>query len=134
MTRRWVSSGSRFEQEIGYARAVVDGDWVHVSGTTGFQYDTMRIAPHVVGQCAQALTNIGAALAEAGASFEDVVRVRYYLRDPADFPLCFPLLRAAFAGAKPAATMVVVAGFIDPAIRIEIEVTARLRSGKANTT
>jgi enamine deaminase RidA (YjgF/YER057c/UK114 family) len=123
--RRSISSGSRFEQEVGYARAVVVGDTIYISGTTGFDYQTMTIAPDVAAQCEQALRNIDQALREAGASFTDVVRVRYFLRDADEFRLCFPLLRAAFGEAQPAATMLVVAGFADPAIRIEIEVTAR---------
>lgn len=126
MTRRHISSGSRFEQEIGYSRAVVAGGFVHVSGTTGYDYAAMTIAPDAAAQCRQALANIAAALAEAGASFDDVVRVRYYLLDAADFPPCFPALRGAFAVARPAATMLVVAGLADPAMRIEIEVTAQL--------
>ena len=126
MTRRLISQGSRFEAEIGYSRAVVDGDWVHVAGTTGFDYATMTIAPDVVAQCRQALANIRAALTEAGASFDDVVRAHYYLTDAADFPPCFPLLREASGIARPAATMLVVAGLADPAMKIEIEVTARI--------
>jgi enamine deaminase RidA (YjgF/YER057c/UK114 family) len=126
MTRRLISQGSRFEAEIGYSRAVVDGDWVHVAGTTGFDYASMTIAADVVAQCRQALANIRAALAEAGASFDDVVRVHYYLIDAADFPSCFPLLREAFGVSRPAATMLVVAGLADPAMKIEIEVTARI--------
>jgi enamine deaminase RidA (YjgF/YER057c/UK114 family) len=125
--RRSISSGSRFEQEVGYARAVVDGEFVYVSGTTGFDYQTMTIAPDVVSQCDQALRNIGQALSEAGVSFNDVLRVRYYLKDADQFRLCFPLLRARFGQARPAATMLVVAGFADPAILIEIEATARRR-------
>jgi len=125
MTRRLISQGSRFEAEIGYSRAVLDGEWVHVAGTTGYDYASMTIAPDVVAQCRQTLANIGAALAEAGASFDDVVRVHYYLTDRADFSPCFPMLREAFANARPAATMLVVAGLADPAMKIEIEVTAR---------
>ncbi len=127
MTRRRISQGSRFEAETGYSRAVVDGRWVFVSGTTGYDYERMAIAPGgVVPQCRQALANIGAALAAAGAGFGDVVRVRYYLLDAADFPPCFPLLRAAFGEALPAATMLVVAGLAAPEMRIEIEATALL--------
>lgn len=126
MTRRLISQGSRFEAEIGYSRAVADGDWVHVAGTTGFDYANMTIAADVVAQCRQALTNIRAALAEAGASLDDVVRVHYYLTDAADFPPCFPLLREAFGIARPAATMLVVAGLADAAMKIEIEVTAHV--------
>jgi len=127
MTRRFISQGSRFEAEIGYSRAVVDGRHVFVAGTTGFDYATMTIADDAVAQCRQTLTNIAAALAEAESGFADVVRVTYYLRDAADFPPCFPLLREAFGAAPPAATMLVVAGFADPRIRIEIEVTALKR-------
>ncbi len=122
--RQIISSGSPFEAEIGYARAVVDGDWVFVSGTTGFDYPTMAISPDAAEQAEQALRNIGAALAEAGASFADVVRVRYILPDRADFPPCWPVLRRYFAEVRPAATMI-VAGLADARMKIEIEVTVR---------
>src|SRR3954462_7723523 len=105
--RRVILSGSTFEEEIGYARAVIDGDRVHVSGTTGFDYATMTIADDVVEQAAQCLRNIGAALAEAGCGFADVVRVRYLLPDRADFEPCWPLLRDCFGAVRPAATMMV---------------------------
>ena len=124
MTRRRISSGSTFEEQIGYSRAVVDGDWVHVSGTTGFDYATMTISDDVVEQARQALANIAAALSEAGCSLADVVRVRYLLPERDDFEPCWPLLREAFAEAPPAATMQ-VCGLSDPRMRIEIEVTAR---------
>lgn len=123
MTRRLISSGSSFEREIGYSRAVVVGDHVYVSGTTGFDYATMTIAADVVAQADQCLTNLAAALAQAGASLRDVVRVRYLLPDAADFPATWPALRAAFGEARPAATMM-VAGLADPRMRIEIEVDA----------
>jgi enamine deaminase RidA (YjgF/YER057c/UK114 family) len=126
VTRRLLSSGSEFEAQIGYSRAVVDGDWVHVSGTTGFDYATMVIAGDVVAQCEQALANIAAVLEEAGSSFVDVVRVRYLLPDRDDFEPCWPLLRRAFGEVRPAATMQ-VCGLSDPRMRIEIEVTARRR-------
>lgn len=113
-----------YEAPIGYSRAVVDDDWVFVSGTTGVNPVTRAIAPDVETQCTHALLIIATALAEAGTSFDDVVRVRYILPDRADFEPCWPLLRAAFGKARPAATMF-VAGLIDPALRIEIEVTAR---------
>ncbi|GAA1352731.1 RidA family protein [Saccharothrix algeriensis] len=122
--RRAIFSGSTFEEQVGYARAVVDGDWVHVSGTTGFDYSTMTIADDVVAQAEQCLANIGAALAEAGCGFADVVRVRYFLPDAADFEPCWPALRAAFGEVRPAATML-VCGLADPRMRIEVEVTAR---------
>ena len=121
--RRWIDSGSSFERDIGYARAVVDGDWVFVSGTTGFDYKAMTIAGDVVAQAEQCLANIGAALAEAGSGFADVVRVRYILPDAADFAPCWPVLRRYFGQARPAATMI-AAGLADPRMRIEIEVTA----------
>jgi enamine deaminase RidA (YjgF/YER057c/UK114 family) len=126
VTRRLISSGSRFEADIGYSRAVVDGDWIFVSGTTGYDYATMTIVPDVVGQARQALRNIEAALARADASLADVVRVRYLLPAATDFEACWPVLREAFGEIRPAATMMAV-GLADPAMRIEIEVTARRR-------
>jgi enamine deaminase RidA (YjgF/YER057c/UK114 family) len=122
--RRAILSGSTFEEEIGYARAVVDGDRVHVSGTTGFDYRTMTISEDVVEQAEQCLRNIGEALAAAGCSFADVVRVRYLLPDRADFPPCWPSLRRVFGPVRPAATML-ECGLADPRMRIEIEVDAR---------
>jgi enamine deaminase RidA (YjgF/YER057c/UK114 family) len=122
--RRWISSGSSFEAQIGYSRAVVDGDWVFVSGTTGFDYATMTLPEGVVAQCAQALANIAAALEQAGVSLDDVVRAHYILPDGNDFEACWPALRAAFGVAKPAVTML-IAQLMDPAMKIEIEVTAR---------
>jgi enamine deaminase RidA (YjgF/YER057c/UK114 family)/catechol 2,3-dioxygenase-like lactoylglutathione lyase family enzyme len=122
--RQRISSGSVFEERIGYSRAVVSADLVFVSGTTGFDYAKMTLPEGVVEQCEQALTNIERALDDAGASLRDVVRVRYILPDRADFEPCWPALRRAFAEARPAATMI-VAGLLDSRMRIEIEVTAR---------
>ncbi|MEZ7154175.1 RidA family protein [Streptomyces sp. MAD19A] len=122
--RRAILSGSEFEERIGYARAVVNGDRVHVSGTTGFDYATMTIADDVAEQAEQCLRNIGSALAEAGCTFADVVRVRYLLPDRADFEPCWPVLRRCFGEVRPAATMM-VCGLADPRMRIEIEVDAR---------
>jgi enamine deaminase RidA (YjgF/YER057c/UK114 family) len=119
-----ISSGSSFEAAIGYSRAVVADGWVFVSGTTGYDYATMTLPAGVEDQCRNALANIAAALAQAGCSLDDVVRVRYILPDRADFPALWPQLSAAFARARPAATMI-VAGLMEPAMRIEIEVTAR---------
>ena len=124
--RRAILSGSTFEEQIGYARAVVDGDWVHVSGTTGFDYSTMTISDDVVEQAEQCVRNIEAALAEAGCGPADVVRVRYLLPERGDFEPCWPVLRRAFGEVRPAATMMVV-GLADPRMRIEIEVYARRR-------
>ncbi|MEO3891946.1 RidA family protein [Nonomuraea sp. B5E05] len=122
--RRVILSGSTFEEEIGYARAVIDGDWVHVSGTTGFDYTTMTISANVVEQAEQALRNVGSALDEAGCSFADVVRVRYLLTDREDFQPCWPTLRRCFGDIRPAATML-VCGLADPRMKFEIEVYAR---------
>jgi len=123
MGRQLISSGSTFEEQIGYSRAVVVGDWVFVSGTTGFDYGTMTISDDVVEQTAQALANIASALAQAGSSLDEVVRVTYVLPDRALFEQCWPATREAFSSAKPAA-MMIEAGLSDPAMKIEIEVTA----------
>jgi len=123
--RRVILSGSVFEERIGYARAVVDGDRVHVSGTTGFDYSTMTISEDVAEQAEQCLRNIEAALTEAGCSFADVVRVRYLLPRREDFEPCWPVLRRHFSEVRPAATML-VCGLADPRMKIEIEVDARL--------
>jgi enamine deaminase RidA (YjgF/YER057c/UK114 family) len=120
--RQHISSGSRFETEIGYSRAVVAGDWVFVSGTTGFDYRTMAISQDVAEQAAQCFQNIAAALAQAGATLDEVVRVNYIVPHAADFEACWPVLRHYLGRARPAATMV-SAGLIDPRMKIEIEVT-----------
>jgi enamine deaminase RidA (YjgF/YER057c/UK114 family) len=122
--RRHISSGSVFEESIGYVRAVVDGDWVFVSGTTGFDYQSGAISDDVVRQAEQTLSNIEAALTEAGFAFSDIVRVRYILPDAKDFEPCWPVLRNRFGPVRPAATMI-VAGLADPRMKIEIEVTGR---------
>jgi enamine deaminase RidA (YjgF/YER057c/UK114 family) len=125
MARTLVSSGSSFEMDVGYSRAVVDGDWIFVSGTTGFDYATMTISDDVVEQAAQCLSTIEAALTEAGCTFADVVRVRYLLPVREDFEPCWPVLRKAFAAVRPAATML-QCGLADPRMKIEIEVDAHL--------
>lgn len=126
MVERRISSGSTFEALAGYSRAVVDDDgWVHVSGTTGFDYATMTIVDDVEGQTRQCFDTIDAVLREAGGSLADVVRARYLLVDAADFPKVAPIFRERFADARPAMTAQVV-GLIDPRMKIEIEVTARL--------
>ena len=128
--RRLISSGSTLEEQIGYSRAVVDGDWVHVSGTTGYDYATMTISDDVVEQAEQALANVAAALAEAGCTFADVVRVRYLLPRAADFEACWPALRRTFGDVRPAATMQ-ECGLADPRMKFEIEVTARSSRARA---
>lgn len=125
MTRRLISSGSPFEAEIGYSRAVVQDGWVFVAGTTGFDYATMEIAEGVAAQAEQTFRNIDTALRAAGAAMADVVRVTYYLPDAALWPACWPVTRAWLGAARPAATML-VAGLQDPRMKIEIEVTAKL--------
>lgn len=128
MSRRLISSGSTFEAEIGYSRAVVDGNWVFVSGTTGFDYRTMTIPESLSEQTEQCFRNIQAALAEAGACLADVVRVTYVLPKAEEFRECWPVLRRYFGEIRPAA-MMISAGLADPRMRIEIEVTARIGSG-----
>ncbi|MFZ2236717.1 MAG: RidA family protein [Dokdonella sp.] len=127
MTRKLISSGSNFENEIGYSRAVVEGNWVFVSGTTGFDYSTMTIAPGVSDQAEQCLKNIGTALEQAGSCFGDVVRVTYVIPDATEFEQCWPVLHKYFGEVRPAA-MMISAGLADPRMRIEIEVTAIKRA------
>lgn len=129
MARRLISSGSPFEAQVGYSRAVVEDGWVFVAGTTGYDYATMTMPEDVADQCRNALATIEAALAEAGAGLADVVRVRYILPDGADFEPCWPVLRAAFGDVRPASTML-VAGLMTPEMKIEIEVTARLPAAR----
>ena len=123
MTRQRISSGSSFEETIGYSRAVVHENWVFVSGTTGFDYSNMTIADDIVTQTDQCLRNIAAALAQAGSSLSDVVRVNYVVPNADEFPLCWPTLRQYFGEIRPAA-MMISAGLADPRMKIEIEVTA----------
>ncbi len=123
MTRRLISSGSIFEEQIGYSRAVVDGDWIFVSGTTGFDYAKMTIVDDILAQTEQCLKNIESALRQAGSSLKDVVRVTYVLPDGAEFERCWPVLRKYFGTIRPA-SMMISAGLADPRMKIEIEVTA----------
>jgi enamine deaminase RidA (YjgF/YER057c/UK114 family) len=132
LDRRLISSGSTFEAEIGYSRAVAQGDWIFVSGTTGFDYSTMTISADVQEQAAQCLRNIEAALSAAGSSLADIVRITYVLPDAADFPKCWPVLRKTFGGIRPAA-MMISAGLADPRMRIEMEVTAMKQASARNT-
>jgi enamine deaminase RidA (YjgF/YER057c/UK114 family) len=113
MNRKLISSGSTFEAQIGYSRAVVAGDWVFVSGTTGFDYSTMTIADGLVEQTEQCLQNIQAALRQAGAGIRDVVRVTYVLPNGAEFEQCWPVLQKYFGDVRPAA-MMISAGLADP--------------------
>ncbi len=124
MTRRLISSGSPFEEVAGYSRAVADGAWVFVSGTSG--YKDGKIADDVAAQAQQSIDTIAAALAEAGASLADVVRVKAYVTDAAYFQAIAPVLGAAFKGIRPANTTI-VCGLVDPQMKVEIEVTAYKR-------
>ena len=123
MQRKLISSGSPFEVEIGYSRAVMQGDWIFVSGTTGFDYSTMTIAEDIETQTEQCMKNIAQALAQAGGSLQDIVRVNYVLPDGQEFPKCWPVLRKYLGEVRPAA-MMISAGLLDPRMKIEIEVTA----------
>ena len=120
-----ISTGSPFEATFGYSRAVVDGDWVHVSGTTGYDYASMTMPESVGEQAANALATISRALAEAGSDIKDVVRVRYYLGDRSYVNDAVAAVGPVFRDIRPAATMV-LAEMIEEAMKIEIEVTARI--------
>jgi enamine deaminase RidA (YjgF/YER057c/UK114 family) len=126
MSRTLISSGSTFEAEMGYSRAVAQGDWVFVAGTTGFDYSAMTISDDLSEQTEQAFRNIESALKQAGSRLEDVVRVTYMLPVASDFPQCWPVLRKYFGDIRPAATMIST-GLADPRMKIEIEVTALRR-------
>jgi enamine deaminase RidA (YjgF/YER057c/UK114 family) len=128
MTRRLISSGSTFEKEIGYSRAVVDGEWIFVSGTTGFDYSKMTISDDLLEQTDQCFRNIEMALKEAGSSLKDTVRVTYVFPVAADFEKCWPVMRRYLGDVRPAA-MMISAGLSDPRMLIEIQITARTRSG-----
>ena len=128
MQRQLISSGSVFEEQIGYSRAVAQGPFVFVSGTTGFDYATMTIEDGVAAQAEQCLKNIDQALRQAGSSLADVVRVTYVLPDGGDFEACWPVLQKYFGAVRPAA-MMISARLLDPRMKIEIEVTAMKQQG-----
>jgi enamine deaminase RidA (YjgF/YER057c/UK114 family) len=122
--RKLISSNSTFENEIGYSRAVTDGDWVFVSGTTGYNYETMTIPDDIVSQTEQCMKNIESALKQAGSNMQDIVRVLYIVPEAEDFKLAWPVLRKYFGDIRPAATMI-SAGLADKKMKIEIQVTAK---------
>jgi enamine deaminase RidA (YjgF/YER057c/UK114 family) len=126
MTRQLISSGSPFEKEACYSRAVLDGDFVFVSGTTGFDYATMTISDDVAEQTRQTLRNIESALQKAGSSLKDAVRATYYMTNVADWPKIYPVFKEFLAESRPASSAL-VCGLIDPRMKIEIEITARKR-------
>ena len=121
--RQLISSGSKFEADIGYSRAVVQGNWMFVSGTTGFDYATMTISDNVVVQAEQCMINIASAMGQGGFTLSDIVRVHYILPDTKDFPAIWPMLQTYLGEVRPAATMF-SAGLADPRMKVEIEVTA----------
>jgi enamine deaminase RidA (YjgF/YER057c/UK114 family) len=123
MSRQLISSGSSFEQEIGYSRAVVEGDWIFVSGTTGFNYTNMTISDDIAEQTEQCMQNIEAALTQANAGVKDIVRVLYIVPQADEFSKCWPVLKKYFGDVRPAITMI-SAGLTDARIKIEIQVTA----------
>lgn len=125
MTVRHITTGSPFEEQIGYSRAVVADGWIFVAGTTGYDYATMTMPESIADQTANALSTISKALEEAGSGLDHVVRVNYIVPNSADWPACWPITRAAFSVAKPAATMI-SAALQNAEMKIEIEVTARL--------
>ncbi len=125
MMRKHITSGSLFESQIGYSRAVVDGDYVWLSGTTGYDYATMTIADDVVAQAEQCFRNIAAALAEAGCTLDDVVRAFFIVPKREDWEPCWPVVRKYLGKARPTSTLI-HAGLATDAMRIEIEVTAKL--------
>lgn len=124
MDRKLISSGSEFENEIGYSRAVVDGDYVFVSGTTGYNYQDMSISDCVLDQAEQCFLNIKNALQEAGSSIENIVRVNYIFPNKSNFKPCWPVFKKYLGHVKPAATMI-EAGLLEPEMKLEIQVTAR---------
>lgn len=125
MNRKLISSGSEFESKIGYSRAVVDGDYVFVSGTTGYDYDSMSISDNVIEQAEQCFSNIESALIEAGSNLNNIVRIHYIFPDKTDFEPCWPTFKKYLNSARPAATMF-IAGLLDERMKLEIEVTARI--------
>jgi enamine deaminase RidA (YjgF/YER057c/UK114 family) len=122
MKRKLISSGSTFEKETAYSRAVVVGDWIFVSGTTGFDYDKMTISEDIVEQTEMCFKNIEKAMVQAGSSLKDIVRVTYILPDAANFQKCQPVIRKYLENVRPAATMI-SADLVDKRMKIEIEVT-----------
>lgn len=125
INRKLISSGSVFEQKVAYSRAVVDGDYVFVSGTTGYNYANMTIADDVVEQAEQCFRNIDTALQAAGSSLADIVRIRYIVTERHYFEPCWPVIQKYLSAVRPAATMI-IAGLLDERMKLEIEVTARL--------
>lgn len=127
MSRRLISTGSPFETAAGYSRAVVDGDFVFVSGTTGYDYTTMVIPTDITAQTQNCFRTIAAVLDEAGFAMADIVRATYYITDPADADAVFAVTGAHLRAIRPASTILVVAALLRPEMKVEIEVTAKRR-------
>ncbi len=129
--RKLISSGSTFEKVAGYSRAVADGDWVFVAGTTGYDYATMTLPAGLESQIRQAFRNISAALERADCTLNDIVRVRYYLTGADDFKIAAPIFGEFLGQGRPAATAI-ICGLVEPEMKIEIEVTARRRGARVS--
>jgi len=128
MSRRLISSGSPFEKVAGYSRAVVDGDFCFVAGTTGYDYTTMTLPADVTSQTRNCFKTIEGALREAGFAMADIVRATYYITDAADADKVFAICGEALGEIRPAATLLAVSGLYKPEMKVEIEVTAKRRS------
>jgi enamine deaminase RidA (YjgF/YER057c/UK114 family) len=128
MPRRLISTGSPFEKTAGYSRAVIDGDFAFVAGTTGYDYTTMTMPPDIASQTRNCFKTIEAALKEGGFATADIVRVTYYITDAKDIDAHFAVCGGVLGEIRPAATIVVVAGLYKPEMKIEIEATARRRA------
>jgi enamine deaminase RidA (YjgF/YER057c/UK114 family) len=128
MSRRLISTGSPFEKAAGFSRAVVDGDFCFVAGTTGYDYTTMIMPPDVTSQSRNCFKTVEAALKEAGFAMADIVRATYYLTDVKNADVLFSVSGEVLGDIRPAATLLVVAGLLKPEMKVEIEVTARRRS------
>ena len=128
MPRRLVSTGSPFEKTAGYSRAVVDGDFAFVAGTTGYDYADMTMPEDVTSQSQNCFKTIEAALKEAGFAMADIVRATYYVTDVGDADAHFAVCGQVLGDIRPAATILVVAGLLKPEMKIEIEVTAKRRT------
>lgn len=131
MNRQLISSGSTFETEIGYSRAVVVDNWIFVSGTTGYNYNTMKISESVEEQADQCIKNIIEALGKANSNLDEVVQILYILPNADDFPKCWPILKKYFGDIRPAATMM-SAGLANINMKIEIQVTAIRKNNQTN--
>jgi enamine deaminase RidA (YjgF/YER057c/UK114 family) len=128
MSRRLISTGSPFERTAGYSRAVIDGDFAFVAGTTGYDYATMTMPADVTSQTRNCFKTIEAALKEAGFAMADIVRATYYLTDVKTADAHFEVCGEILGDIRPAATLLVVAGLLKPEMKVEIEVTAKRRS------